>query len=373
MPAQNVAGPPAPAVTNTRTAPGDPRDAVTADGHFGRQLDVARQEHEQPRKDGDPDVASRAGAKRDAGPQPGVAAPTAAVAETAVLAPGFTDAIKSVLGSTDAATDHADADDRVPADSVPQGVFALLAPLLGGASAAAGAKGGMNGSRMLAEPAVAIGSAADVTANAARASALLQLSAADVQTANAAPAGLVAYPPGLSGLLNVQPHVADDTSTPVAPAAGIGAAPLPAATTAGVPVVLVATPVGTPAFGGEFGRQITWLATQNLKQARVRLHPEELGQVDLKISVTDGRVDIAFSVQHPGAAQAVQQSLPQLDQMLAQQGLSLGHTEVGQHGGDGSSSPRHGGGTAEMDGGGELHAVTALTAIRPSSLLDAFA
>ena len=372
MPAQNVAGPPAPAVTNTRTAPGDPRDAGTADGHFGRQLDVARQAHEQPRKDGDPDVASRTGAKRGTGPQPGVAAPAADAAETAVLAPGFTDAVKSVLGSTDAAPDHTDAD-GVPADSVPQGVFALLAPLLGGAPAAAVAKGGMNCSGILAEPTVAIGSAAGVTANAAGASALLQLSAADVQTANAAPAKLVAaYPPGLSGLLDVQPHVADDASTPVVPAAGIGAAPL-AAATAGMPVVLVATPVGTPAFGGEFGRQITWLATQNLKQARVRLHPEELGQVDLKISVTDGRVDVAFSVQHPGAAQAVQQSLPQLDQMLAQQGLSLGHAEVGQHGGDGSSSPRHGGGAAEEDGGGELHAVTALTAIRPSSLLDAFA
>jgi len=38
-----------------------------------------------------------------------------------------------------------------------------------------------------------------------------------------------------------------------------------------------------------------------------------------------------FSAQHPAAVNAVQQSLPQLEHMLAQHGLALGHAEVGQH------------------------------------------
>jgi flagellar hook-length control protein FliK len=377
MPAQTVAGAPAPAVTGTRTAPGEPRDAGTADGHFGRQLDVARQSHRQPHKDVDAYSASRAEAKRDADVQAAIAAPLETSEETAALTPGFSSVIKRVLGGADAAAgSDTDAADHVPADSVPQGVFALLAPLLGAVSATPVAAGGVVGSRTLAASALAIGSAAGAAADAARASALLKLSAADTQPANATPAGLVGHPVGLSVLLDgIRPPAADDASTPAASAAGIGAAPVPLSTAAGagVPIVVVATPVGTPGFGQEFGRQITWLATQDLKQARVGLHPEELGQMDLKISVTDGRVDVAFSVQHPGAAQAVQQSLPQLDQMLAQQGLSLGHTEVGQHGSDGSSSYRHGAGAAEADDGGEPHALTALTTVRSSSLLDAFA
>lgn len=377
MPTPTVAGAPAPTVTSTRIATGEPRDAGTSGGHFGRQLDAARQSHEQPRKDVDADAAGRAGAKRDADAQAAVATPAGVVEEAAALAPGFSGVIRSVPGDADATADHvADAADQVPTDSVPQGVFALLAPLLGAVSAAPPMASGVAGSRTMAASALTIGGAAGTAADAARASALLKLSTADPQTANAAPAGLAGHPPGLSAVLDgMQPRAADDASTPAAPSAGIGTAPLPlpAVAGAGVPVVLVATPVGTPGFGQEFGRQITWLATQDLKQARVRLHPEELGQVDLKISVTDGRVDVAFSVQHPGAAQAVQQSLPQLNQMLAQQGLSLGHTEVGQHGGDGSPSHRHGAGAMEADDGVEAHAVTALTAVRPSSLLDAFA
>ena len=378
MPAQTVAGAPAPTVTSTPTAPGESRDAGITAGHFGRQLDAARRDQGPPRKDVNPDSGDRAEAKHDAAEQPGTAALAGAAAEAVVLAPGVADAVKSGLGGAGAVAGNiTDEADHVPTDSVPQGVFAMLAPLLGGASAALVAAGGMGGGRRTVVPALASSSAAGVAADAARAAALLQLPAAATQPANVTPAGGVGNSIGLAAVLDaVQLHVADDTQTSAASSpAGIGTASLPLVDAgARVPVVFVATPVGTPAFGQEFGRQITWLATQDLKQAHVRLHPEELGQVDLKINVTDGRVDVAFSVQHPGAAQAVQQSLPQLDQMLAQQGLSLGHTEVGQHGSDGSSSShRHGVSAVEVEDGGELHAVTSLTAARPSSLLDAFA
>jgi flagellar hook-length control protein FliK len=90
-------------------------------------------------------------------------------------------------------------------------------------------------------------------------------------------------------------------------------------------------PVGSSGFAKELGQQVTWLSGQEVKQAQIKLNPENLGPLDVKVSVEHGRVDVAFMTQHPETTAAVQQSLDQLNQMLGGHGLSLGHTSVGQH------------------------------------------
>jgi flagellar hook-length control protein FliK len=112
-------------------------------------------------------------------------------------------------------------------------------------------------------------------------------------------------------------------------------------------------PVGSSGFAKELGQQVTWLSGQEVKQAQIRLNPENLGPLDVKVSVEHGRVDVAFTTQHPETTAAVQQGLDQLNQMLSGHGLSLGHTTVGQHGQqqfDGSQqqgSSQTSGGTAD--------------------------
>ncbi|GLQ99911.1 flagellar hook-length control protein FliK [Dyella mobilis] len=105
----------------------------------------------------------------------------------------------------------------------------------------------------------------------------------------------------------------------------------PTATPLGEHTLSVNTPVGASGFAKELGQQVTWLSGQDIKQAQIRLNPENLGPLDVKVSVEHGRVDVAFMTQHVAAATAVQQGLDQLHQMLGAQGLSLGHTSVGQH------------------------------------------
>ncbi|HZX71006.1 MAG TPA: flagellar hook-length control protein FliK [Rhodanobacter sp.] len=132
-----------------------------------------------------------------------------------------------------------------------------------------------------------------------------------------------------------------------------------------------AAPAGSHAFAQELGQQVSWFVGQGVTQARIRLHPEELGSLDLKISVSHDRVDVVFQAQHPGAVTAVQQSLPQLGQMLAQHGLSLGHTEVGQHDRGNQPGPGdHGDSTSEVD---EVHGAGLVTPVSQLGLLDAFA
>ena len=147
------------------------------------------------------------------------------------------------------------------------------------------------------------------------------------------------------------------------------------APTLAAPSIPVSAPVLVPAspqaFAQELGQQVTWFVDQGIKQARIRLHPEEMGSLELKISVNHGRVDVVFHAQHPGAVAAVQQSLPQLDQMLAQHGLSLGNTEVGQHDrGDQSGHAGRGDRSSEID---EVHGSGVVTPLSQLGLLDAFA
>lgn len=151
------------------------------------------------------------------------------------------------------------------------------------------------------------------------------------------------------------------------PAAGTTAPP------AAAHVLTVDSPAGAPGFAQELGQQVAWLGGQEIKQARIRLHPEELGQLDVKVSVAHDRVDVTFAVQHPAAVHAVQQTLPQLDSLLAQHGLALGHAEVGQQqaGGEHSRGQSAGGSVdgAENDG------LAAIAASTPAvlGLLDMFA
>lgn len=170
--------------------------------------------------------------------------------------------------------------------------------------------------------------------------------------------------------LALSPKAARDPARVDAASALILSTPAAAAHTAPVSVP-IAAPAGSHAFAQELGQQVSWFVGQDVKHARIRLHPEELGSLDLKISVNHGRVDVVFHAQHPGAVTAVQQSLPQLDQMLAQHGLSLGNAEVGQHDrGEHAGNGSHGDGVAEID---EVHGPGLTTPVSQLGLLDAFA
>jgi flagellar hook-length control protein FliK len=88
--------------------------------------------------------------------------------------------------------------------------------------------------------------------------------------------------------------------------------------------------VTSPQFSQELGEQIAWMGSGDVKEARIKLHPEELGSMDVHVTMDGGKVNVAILAQHPAAVHAVQQTLSQLDTMLAHHGLSLGQADVGQ-------------------------------------------
>ncbi|MDQ0011317.1 flagellar hook-length control protein FliK [Luteibacter jiangsuensis] len=169
------------------------------------------------------------------------------------------------------------------------------------------------------------------------------------------------------------PAVKDDAS-PGADAAN----PMPLAHVQGLgqggaPVLQVQAtqPATSPQFAQELGEQIAWMGSGQVKEARIKLHPEELGSMDVRVNLEGGKVNVAILAQHPAAVHAVQQTLSQLDSMLAHHGLSLGQADVGQrqaeHGGEhGGQATTGQGGDTEASG----IAATAATSRVSRGLVD---
>ena len=127
-------------------------------------------------------------------------------------------------------------------------------------------------------------------------------------------------------------------------AAALQLAGRPGATSApgGPPLELpVAAPPGSPQFSQELGERLLWLVREGVHEARLQLNPRELGPIEVRVGVSDGAAQLSFSAQHAGTAAAVQQSLPQLRELLAQQGLQLGQADVSQQqAGAGQQTPQ---------------------------------
>lgn len=137
----------------------------------------------------------------------------------------------------------------------------------------------------------------------------------------------------------------------------------------------IATPPGSSEFAQALGQQVAWLGNQDIKQATIHLNPRNLGPLNVNVQVNNhGQVDVSFAVQHPGTVHALQQTLPQLDTLLAQQGLSLGQAQVGQQqqGQQGSSQGFNGdGGTGDADP--SVDALAPAMHTRALGLVDDFA
>ncbi|HUN71056.1 MAG TPA: flagellar hook-length control protein FliK [Steroidobacteraceae bacterium] len=107
----------------------------------------------------------------------------------------------------------------------------------------------------------------------------------------------------------------------------------------------LASQVGTSAWTDELGTKLTWMAHQGIESASLQLSPEHLGPLQVNISVHDGQASVWFGAAQPDTRAALQQSLPQLRQLFANQGLTLADAGVSREsprGQDRQSSARAG-------------------------------
>ncbi len=94
------------------------------------------------------------------------------------------------------------------------------------------------------------------------------------------------------------------------------------------PSAALTSPVGSSAWTDELGTRLTWMAHQGIESASLQLSPEHLGPLQVRISVHDGQASVWFGAAQPDTRTALQQALPQLRQLFANQGLTLADAGV---------------------------------------------
>jgi flagellar hook-length control protein FliK len=94
----------------------------------------------------------------------------------------------------------------------------------------------------------------------------------------------------------------------------------------------VRTPVGAPGWADEIGTHLTLMAANGREAASLRLSPEHLGPVEVRISMKDGDTSVLFTAANADTRSALEQSLPRLRELFASQGLVLGDANVSRDG-----------------------------------------
>lgn len=91
----------------------------------------------------------------------------------------------------------------------------------------------------------------------------------------------------------------------------------------------VSTPVGQGKWGDEFSQKVTWIASSGKDQtAELHLNPPQLGPVDVVIKVSGDQATALFTSPHAAVRDVIEQALPRLRDMLADNGIMLGNATV---------------------------------------------
>ncbi|WP_422102947.1 flagellar hook-length control protein FliK [Vreelandella sp.] len=110
------------------------------------------------------------------------------------------------------------------------------------------------------------------------------------------------------------------------------ASPQPIMTTTGASLPsAIGTPVSHPAWPSQLGQQLVQFAQKGGEQhIQMKLHPAELGPLSISLKMTEHGAQAHFLSAHAQVRQVIEQAIPQLREALAEQGISLGDTSVGE-------------------------------------------
>jgi flagellar hook-length control protein FliK len=127
----------------------------------------------------------------------------------------------------------------------------------------------------------------------------------------------------------------DKSDTPAGPAAPVSAATPEARADTAHRASSVSTNVSVPVqdsrWSQAFSERVVWVAGQHVQAAEIHVEPPQLGPIEIRVSITNDQANLLFTAPHAVARDAIQMSLPRLQEMLFDSGLSLGNVSVGAH------------------------------------------
>lgn len=85
-----------------------------------------------------------------------------------------------------------------------------------------------------------------------------------------------------------------------------------------------------PQAAAQLKDRVMYQVQQKIQTAEIRLAPEELGSVQIKVNLQQDQLSVQFVVQQAQAKEALEQQMPRLKELLQQQGVELTDSQVSQ-------------------------------------------
>lgn len=96
------------------------------------------------------------------------------------------------------------------------------------------------------------------------------------------------------------------------------------------------------------GERILMMSAGNLQVAEIQLDPPELGSLQVRLQIQHEQVSLSFSSPHAAVRDALEQQMPRLREMLAEQGLNLENSTVAEDSGRRDQGSGRGSGPAAL-------------------------
>jgi flagellar hook-length control protein FliK len=116
-------------------------------------------------------------------------------------------------------------------------------------------------------------------------------------------------------------------------------------------------PLAHPDWNKELGERIVWMNSKDLSAAEIKLNPQHLGPISVRIEINNDQATIAFTAQHAAVRDALEASIPKLREMMSNQQINLTDVNISQnsssdqqHQSSSRQSPRNFDGFAGMSG-----------------------
>jgi flagellar hook-length control protein FliK len=97
------------------------------------------------------------------------------------------------------------------------------------------------------------------------------------------------------------------------------------------PMLQLETPMGNARWGQDFNQRVQWMVGQSMNGAQIRLTPQHMGPVEVRIHVQNDQTTISFTAQHGATREAIDAALPKLRDMLSEQNINLVDVDISQH------------------------------------------
>jgi len=91
------------------------------------------------------------------------------------------------------------------------------------------------------------------------------------------------------------------------------------------------TPVASPRWAQDFSQRIQWVANQSMSGAQIRLNPQNMGPVEVRLQMQNDQVSLSFTAQHGATREVIEAALPRLRELFSEQNINMTDVDISEH------------------------------------------